>query len=33
LLLSRNEARDGDGTLMMQFIGKGFVERKKTNGG
>ncbi|MBN9532652.1 MAG: MaoC family dehydratase [Alphaproteobacteria bacterium] len=28
LLLSRNEARDGEGTLMMQFIGKGFVERK-----
>jgi len=28
LVKSRNEARGEDGTLVMSFIGKGFVERK-----
>ncbi|HSC18479.1 MAG TPA: MaoC family dehydratase [Rhizomicrobium sp.] len=32
LVKSRNEARAPDGTLMMSFIGKGFVERRTTGG-
>jgi len=29
LVLTRVEARDADGTLVMSFIGKGFVGRKR----
>jgi acyl dehydratase len=28
LIKTSNEARDSDGTLMMRFTGKGFVERR-----
>ena len=30
LVKGRNDARDPEGTLMMSFIGKGFVERRTT---